>query len=310
MLGGLAIARGTVKPGRLLAIDTGDVQARPPYAGLGISGEYTRDPSFDCPALWIDPSMRDLATAEGFMCVDASTVVATHANQELLTQSYQLLGPSEVSAIIEDLKARAPALIDAVHPDPLTLAALTRILRALIADGIGLNHPQPLFTSIALALQTTQEFDAVIDKVRADLGARLVARIALPQERLKVVTLEAGLESAILGGMIDPSTGQPLIEPDLASLIVERVNAAIKETGGPVAMIVQPPARRAVAGLLKQRSQRALVLSINELPPTQPVEVVAVIGNEAPAQARGPTGLPAPGAETDPSEAVPQGISA
>ena len=141
MLGGLAIARGTVKPGKLLAIDTGDVQARPPYTGLGISGEYTRDPSFDCPALWIAPTQRDLATAEGFMCVDASTVVATHANQELLTQSYQLLGPSEVSAIIEDLKARAPALIDAVHPEPLTLAALTRILRALIADGIGLGHP-------------------------------------------------------------------------------------------------------------------------------------------------------------------------
>ena len=310
MLGGLAIASGTVKPGKLLAIDTGDVQARPPYTGLGISGEYTRDPSFDCPALWIDPASRDLATAEGFMCVDASTVVATHANQELLTQSYQLLGPSEVSAIIEDLKARAPALIDAVHPDPLTLAALTRILRALIADGIGLNHPQPLFTSIALALQTTQEFDAVIDKVRADLGARLVARVALAQERLKVVTLEAGLESAILGGMIDPSTGQPLIEPDLASLIVEKINAAIKEAGGPVAMIVQPPARRAVAGLLKQRAARALVLSINELPPTQPVEVVAVIGSENATQTAAPTGLPAPGAETDPSEAVPQGISA
>ena len=160
-----------------------------PYTGLGISGEYTRDPSFDCPALWIDPPLRDLATAEGVMCVDPSTVVATHANQELLTQSYQLLGPSEVNAIIEDIKARAPALIEAVHPEPLSLAALTRILRALIADGIGLGHPQPLFTSLALALQTTQEFDAVIDKVRADLGARLISRIATPQERLKVVCL-------------------------------------------------------------------------------------------------------------------------
>jgi len=305
-LGGLSIAHGTVKPTKLLAIDTGDVRAKPPYAELGITGEYTRDPSFDCPALWIDPSARDLATAEGFMCVDASTVIATHANQELLTQSHQLLGPSEVSAVIEDLKARAPALIEAVHPDPLTLAALTRILRALVADGIGLSHPQPLFTSLALALQTTQEFCAVIDAVRADLGARLVARIALPQERLQVVTLEANLEGAILGGMIDPSNGQPLIEPNLAGLIVEKVNAAIKEAGGPIAMIVQPPARRAVAGLLKQRAARALVLSINELPPTQPVEVVAVIGSEALA----PTGLPAPGAEGDAQGAVPQEVSA
>ncbi|UAB79624.1 FHIPEP family type III secretion protein [Erythrobacter sp. SCSIO 43205] len=301
MLGGLAIARGTVRPGKLLAIDTGDVRSQPPYTELGIQGQLTRDPSFDCPALWIDPSARDMAVAEGFLCVDASTVIATHANQELLTQSHQLLGPSEVSAMVEDLKARAPALIDAVHPDPLSLAALTRVLRALIADGIGLAHPQPVFTSLALALQSTEGFDALIDAVRADLGARLVARVALPSERLKVVTLEANLESAILGSMIDPSTGQPMIEPDLAGLIVERVNAAIEEARGPVALIVQPPARRALAGLLKQRAARALVLSITELPPTQPVEVVAVIGSE-PAP---PTGLPSPAAETDAHGDVP-----
>ncbi len=305
-LGGLVIAGGAVKPGKLLAIDTGEVRAKPPYIGLGFTGEYTRDPSFDCPALWIDPSARDFATAEGFMCVDASTVVATHANQELLAQCYQLLGPSEVNAVIEDLKARAPALIDAVHPDPLSLAALTRILRALLADGIGLNHPQPLFTSLALGLQTTQDFDAVIDTVRADLGARLVARAALPQERLKVVTLEANLESAILGGMIDPSTGQPLIEPDCAGMIVEKVNSAIKEAGGPIAMVVQPPARRAVAGLLKQRAARALVLSINELPPAQPVEVIAVIGQDQPPA----TGLPAPAAESDAQSVVAEAVSA
>jgi flagellar biosynthesis protein FlhA len=92
----------------------------------------------------------------------------------------------------------------------------------------------------------------------------------------------------------------------LPSLIVEKVNAAIKDANGPVAMIVQPPARRAVAGLLKQRAARALVLSINELPPTQPVEVVAVIGQEP----QPATGLPAPVAESDASQAVPQGASA
>ena len=285
LLGGLPIAQGIAKPARLLAIDTGDVRA-----GHGLTGEATRDPSFDCPALWIDPSMRDHAVAEGFLCVDPSTVIATHANQELLAQSHQLLGPQEVRAMIEDLKDRAPALIEAVHPDPLSLAALTRIFRALIADGIGLAHPQPLLTSLALALQTTQDFDALIDKVRADLGARLIARICDPGERLKVVTLDANLEGAILGGMIDPSTGQPLIEPECGGMIIACVNTAIEQAGGPVALIVQPPARRALAGLLRQRARSCQVLSINELPASQPVEVVSVIGAEEPPA----PGLPAP----------------
>lgn len=181
-------------------------------------------------------------------------------------------------------EARAPALIEAVHPDPLTLAALTRILRALIADGIGLAHPQPLFTSLALALQTTQDFDAVIDAVRSDLGARLVTRACEPGERLKVVTLDSGLEAAILGGMVDPATGQPLIEPDCGAMIATRVGELIEEAGGPVALIVQPPARRSLAGLLRNRVHQCLVLSIAELPATQPVEVIGVIGEAAPAQ--------------------------
>ena len=285
MLGGLVIAQGMVRASKLLAINTGDVRV-----DNGVPGEGTLDPSFRCPALWIEPATRDHAVSEGFMCVDPATVIATHANQELLAHSDRLLGPSEVRAMIDDLKDRAPALIDAVHPDPLSLAALTRIFRALIADGIGLAHPQPLFTSLALALQTTQDFDALIDAVRADLGARLVARICGPSERLKVVTLDAQLEGAILSGMIDPSTGQPMIEPEAGAMIAERVNAAIEEAGGPVALIVQPPARRALAGLLRQRASRCQVLSITELPATQGVEVVAVIG-APPATSEG---LPAP----------------
>lgn len=283
-LGGLGIAQGSAKPAKLLAIDTGEVRS-----GHGLSGEATRDPSFDCPALWIDPAMRDHAIAEGFLTVDAATVIATHANQELLEVSHQLLGPEEVRAMVDDLKARAPALIEAVHPDPLSIPALTRIFRALIADGIALAHPQPLMTSLALALQRTQDFDALIDAVRTDLGARLVARICGPGERLKVVTLDAALETAILGGMIDPSSGQPLIEPDCGAMIVAEVGRAIEEAGGPVALVVQPPARRALAGLLRQRARSALVLSINELPVTQRVEVVMVIGaREEPAQLEAP----------------------
>lgn len=273
LVGGISAARGSVRPGRLLAIDAGDV--RP---GHGLTGEPTRDPSFDCPALWIAASARDHAIAEGFLVVDPSTVIATHANQALLTEAHQLLGPDEVREWVDALKARAPALVEAVHPDPLPLAALTRTLRALVADGIGLSHPQPLFTALALALQKNPEFDAVIDAVRAELGGRLTARIAAPGTALKVATLDAGLEGAILGGLIDPATGQPLIEPDCGGMIVREVNRMADAQGGAIALIVQPPARRALAALLRPRAPRCLVMSIAELPATQPIAVIGVIG--------------------------------
>lgn len=276
MMGGVSIARGNVRPGKLIAIDAGDV--RP---GHGLTGEPTRDPSFDCPALWISPAARDHAVAEGFLVVDPASVIATHANQALLSEAHQLLGPDEVREWVDGLKARAPALVEAVTPDPLPLAALTRTLRALMADGIGLAHPQPLFTALALALQRTSDFDTVVDAVRADLSPRLVARIAGPDEALKVVTLDAGLEAAILGGMVDPATGYPLIEPDCGAMIQREINAVADAEKGPIALIVQPPARRALAGLLKHRAPRCLVLSITELPAAQPIAVVGVIGSPA-----------------------------
>ncbi|HEX5644388.1 MAG TPA: hypothetical protein VFX62_02600 [Erythrobacter sp.] len=81
--------------------------------------------------------------------------------------------------------------------------------------------------------------------------------------------------------MSDPATGQPLIEPDCGRMITGRLDHLIKVAGGPVALIVQPPARRALANLLRNRVPLALVLSINELPATQPVEVLEVIGEPA-----------------------------
>ncbi|MEP3049918.1 MAG: FHIPEP family type III secretion protein [Erythrobacter sp.] len=274
-LGGVALAQGRVRPDRLLAIDAGDVRQ-----GHGLTGEATRDPSFDCPALWIELSARDHAIAEGFLTVDPSTVIATHANQVLLAHSDKLLGTEEVQQLLDALKESAPSLIEAVHPEPLSLAAITRIFRALIADGLGLGHPQPILTSLALTLQRTQEFDALVDAVRTDLGAQLVARICPPGKRLKVATLDANLEAAILGSVPDPATGQPLVEPDCGALISEKLAHFIEAENEPIALIVQPPARRALASLLKQRVPRCLVLSINELPAAQPVEVVGVIGGE------------------------------
>ena len=279
MLGGVTVAQGSVRPGKLLAIDAGEVRGKPPYTALGLKGELTRDPSFDCPALWIDPGARDMAVAEGFLAVDAATVIATHASQALAEAAPQLLGPAEVQDLLDALKQRSPALVEAIHPEPLSLAALTRIFRALIGDGLSLAHPQPLFTSLALALQKSHDFDTLIDAVRIDLGARLVARVCAPGERLKVAALDAALESAILGGMSDPATGQPLIEPDCGNMIARRIGELTGEHG-PLALIVQPPARRALASLLRARAKTCLVLSINELPASQPVEVVATIGQQ------------------------------
>ena len=66
---------------------------------------------------------------------------------------------------------------------------------------------------------------------------------------------------------------------------VQRIGAILQQRHPDAtapALIVQPRARRALAGLLKLRAPGVVVLSINELPSAQPIEVIAVIGGESP----------------------------
>jgi flagellar biosynthesis protein FlhA len=190
-----------------------------------------------------------------------------------------------VKAILESVKERAAGLVETIHPQPMSLGALTRLFHALLDDGISIAHPLPILSALSEALQQTNDHDRLVDLLRADLGAMIVGRICAPDECLPVVTLEAGLEQMIVGGMHDPATGLPVIEPDLARGIGERISTLIAERGPaapPVALIVQPRARRPLAALLRLRAPNCLVMSISELPPSQPIEVVSVIGGEAP----------------------------
>uniref|UniRef100_UPI0038B3B885 flagellar biosynthesis protein FlhA n=1 Tax=Novosphingobium barchaimii TaxID=1420591 RepID=UPI0038B3B885 len=290
VLGGVNLGGAAIRADKVLAIDAGE--ASPHHA---LRGEATWDPSFGCPALWIDPAARDHATAEGFLTVDPGTVIATHLNQLLSARPQDLLGPDQVRALIDSLKEHSAGLVETVYPAPLTLAGVTRLVRALLEDHIPIAHLVPIFASLSRAVQQTVDHDRLVELVRADLGALIVGRVCPPSERLPVVTLDAGLEAAIVQGMVDPATGQPVIEPDLARMIGERITALGEMRGPhaiPLTLVVQPRARRALAALLRLRAPGCLVLSISELPATQPIEVIDVIGAAAPPQE--PRGLPAP----------------
>jgi flagellar biosynthesis protein FlhA len=278
-LGGAPLGSGQLRPDLMLAIDTGDAGAT-----TTLRGEETLDPSFGCPAIWIEPGARDLAVAEGYLVVDAESVIATHVNQLLAARPEELLGPDQVRELLDSVRDRHAQLIETITPQPLSLAAITRLLRALLADGISLAHPLPVLSSLSQAAQQTTDHERLVDMLRADLGPMLVGSICAPDERLPVITLAAELEEMVVGGLQDPSSGQIIIEPDLARSIGERIAVILASRppgAGVPALIVQPRARRPLAALLKVRAPACAVLSINELPAAQPIEVISVVGGES-----------------------------
>ncbi len=278
MLGGVPLGSGRIRAGRYLAVDTGEV-----IGTMSVPGEQAVDPSFGCPALWIDAAARDTAIAEGYMVVDAESVIATHLNQLLARQAHALLGPDQVRDLLDYLRVQHAQLVDTITPSALSLAGVTRLFKALLSDGISLRHSLRILSSLSQACQQTSDHDQIIDLIRADLGGMLVGDICGPNERLPVLTLAARLEEMVVNGLHDPATGTIVIDPDLARSIGEHVGAIMESLGpmrGRAALIVQPRARRSLAALLSARVPGCSVLSINELPSTQPIEVVAVIGED------------------------------
>ena len=82
---GVTFGESEVYPDRMLAINPGQVFAQ-------LEGIRTKDPAFGLDAIWIEPSQREHAQAQGYTVVDVDTVVATHLSKILQNHAHDLLG--------------------------------------------------------------------------------------------------------------------------------------------------------------------------------------------------------------------------
>jgi flagellar biosynthesis protein FlhA len=274
IVGGVAVGEDQVSPDEMLALDTGQVVG-------SVEGTPARDPTFGLEALWIARADTDIATAAGYMVVDAGTVVATHLNHLLGQHAAELLGPDEAQKLIDSLKETSAALAGAVCPSPLSLTTLTQVLRALLAENVSIKDFRRIAAALAVAAQRTQDAEELVELIRPELGPLIIQKLCGVHEPLRVMTLEGGLEQ-VLGNAIrsDPSR-RHVIEPNLARRIVDAMTQAAQpqvERAQPFALVVQPAIRQAMRKLMKTCLPDTPVLSFFEVPDGKPVEVVAVIG--------------------------------
>jgi flagellar biosynthesis protein FlhA len=99
-----------------------------------------------------------------------------------------------------------------------------------------------------------------------------------------VITLDGELESLLAQAMRVAGDAQHPIEPALGQRLIEQVTDAARPLMAQArafAIVTSPVARRALSRLFKPHLPETPVLSFLEIPDGKPVEVVAVVGNEA-----------------------------
>jgi flagellar biosynthesis protein FlhA len=229
--------------------------------------------------VWIDKNERPRAQASGYSVVDPSTVIATHLNQLLLRHASDLLGQDDVQALLDHVSKTAPNLVSGLVPKVVTLAQITQVLKALVAEQITITDLQRILE--ALAGSKGREIEDLVEAARIALAPVIVQRVSNPKEALSVVTLDSGLEQIIVqnaraggrdSGMIEPGLGRKLLESfqDQSKLFADE--------GKTLVIVTAPILRRDLSALVRQGVPDALVLSYREIPESKRINVAAVIG--------------------------------
>ena len=275
---GAILGEDEVWPNELLALDAGDCLD-------GITGRACKDPSFGLDALWIGAERRADAIAAGYTVVDAPTVVATHLNRLVSGAAAELFGLDEAQSIIDTLKQNCPHLVQGLTPAPYSLATITAVCRALLAERVPLRD----FRRVAEAMVETggQEMSLadLVEAVRQRIGALIVQGIVPVKMPLPAITFDPALEALLTQAVrTGPQASWPF-EPELARQIISAIGDAVQPlllAARSFAVITSPVCRAAVSRLLRAQFADVAVLSFLEIPETKAVEIIATIsGNKA-----------------------------
>ncbi|MDO9488741.1 MAG: flagellar biosynthesis protein FlhA, partial [Sphingomonadaceae bacterium] len=243
---GVVHGEDEIWPEDLLALDAGGALDR-------VEGREVKDPTFGLDAVWISPAKRADAVVAGYTVVDPSTVVATHLNHIVATSAAELFGLDEAQKLLEALKEVSPQLVAGLTPQPLPLASVAALCRALLAEGIPLKDFRRIAEAMVDAAQEESDPVRLLEAVRHRIGALIVQTVVPIRMPLPVLTLDTGLESLIHQAIRAGQGAAHPIEPALGQRIVQ----AVGEAAGPLlsqaqrfAIVTSPIARRALARLL------------------------------------------------------------
>ena len=273
-ISGVLVGEDQAWANELLALDSGDCLE-------GISGRAIKDPSFGLDALWIAERDRTDAVAAGYTVVDPATVIATHLNQLVSASAAELFGMDDAQALINNLKDSYPQLAAGLTPAPYTLAAVTTLCRALLAERVPLRDFRRIAEAMVDLAPRNLEMAELVEAVRQRLGGLIVQTIVPVKMPLPAITFDGALESLLVQSVQSAPQASWPFEPELARRIIAVIDDAVQPmlvAARSFAIITSLLCRAAVARLLRSQFSDVAVLSFLEIPETKKVEVIAVVG--------------------------------
>ena len=273
-LRGVKVARWEMQHDRLLAISS-DPQPVP------LEGTDTNEPAFGVAAKWIDPKLQEKALASGYAVVDQTSVIATHLAEIVRQNAHELLTRQETKRLLDALAESQPKLVEELVPRLLTLGELQKILQLLLREQVSIRDLPAILETLLDAGAVNKNPIYLVEAVRQSLGRALVTPVLSTDQKLKVFTIDPGIEEELARHIEPPAAGRMALPS--GTPVVRRVLESLQRlVTDPTAiastiLLCNSPARFHLRRLLEPFLPRVMVFSPAEIPAGVSVQSLGVV---------------------------------
>jgi flagellar biosynthesis protein FlhA len=273
LVGGREVARGQVRPDRMLAIDPGG-------ARLTFPGEAAKDPAFGLPARWIAEGDRARAEMGGFTVVDAPTVLITHLGEVVRKHAHELFSREDLKLLVDKVRESAPSVVDELIPNVLTMGSLHRVLCLLLEEHVPISNLPRLLEALAHHALQTKDPAELAERIRPEMGRVLCDRFRDEQGRLHAIVFDPRVEAELRRSLADKvlALDAGRLEKLIARLLAEWRKAAARNQEA--ALLTDAPLRRPLRHALARSLPDLAVLAYGEVPADLLLEPAAMVRPE------------------------------
>jgi flagellar biosynthesis protein FlhA len=245
-----------------------------------VEGVPAKDPTFGLPARWVTTEVKAKAQRQGLTVVDPASVVTTHLDEVIRRHLHEIVGRQEIQELLTLLGKENPKLVEEIVPQMISLGELSMIMRGLLREGISVRDIRTILETVA-EHPGKKDISFLTEQCRRRLSRQVSARLANPERRIPVVTLDRELETA-LRSSLGVSDGETTLAPaiDIARKIVDTLQerAAVQTTEGiPLVVVAPSDLRRPFFEFVSRFVPEVNVVTPREIASGFTVEPVATI---------------------------------
>ncbi|KYG57848.1 flagellar biosynthesis protein FlhA [Planococcus maritimus] len=271
---GNRVARGDIMLDHYLAMSPG-------VDDENVYGIETIEPAFGMPALWVDEDMKEEAEMAGYAIVDPPSVVSTHLTEIIKRHAHELVGRQEVKSLIENIRDSAPAVVEELIPNLMSIGEVQKVLMKLLKEKVSIRNLLVVLETLADYATQTKDTDLLTEYVRQALARQITRQYAPDNEALKVITAGASLEKKFAESVHRSEQGNYLsIDPESSQTIFQKITeqaGQLQQNGVQPILLTSPAIRIYMRQFVERFAPDLPVLSYNELEPEIEIQSVGVV---------------------------------